>query len=385
LTSPLLSSTVIPDVDDSSDTSQTHESPRSDPESIPSSLLIRGKVTGVRLKGLVLSEGFPHWLLALRPVDWSSICWMQFGSYDPSLDLLLDVFLLRLKGILRPVPFDVSQVSSLLADVDLVLVSGSDLLMQRVLPLIKHTPVLLLPGHPQNRHVSSTMTRFGVSVSKIKHFLVGGVTNGSVFMGLMNTSLVGFKSPLRRHLRHVLEFSERPRACLPDPSFDHYLGGSTLRLDALTLPVVYKSPHFCTTGWGVRDLNLKELACSFDLPSPSHATVTEAALLLPLYPLKLMEAPLQHILTLLSGPVTAAPVATPLVEDLSSSVSPGQTWLPTLGKFLPDTWLDETIISDKAAKADDALQVPEHLWDNRSTLVLPQLTKASLAGFRKLP
>jgi hypothetical protein len=95
---------------------------------------------------------------------------MQLGSYDPSLDLLLDVFLLRLKGILWPVPFDVSHFSSALADVGLVLVSGSDLIMKRVLPLIKHTPVLLLPGHPKHRHVSSTMTTFGVSVSKIKHF-----------------------------------------------------------------------------------------------------------------------------------------------------------------------------------------------------------------------
>jgi hypothetical protein len=134
------------------------------------------------------------------------------GSFDPSLDSLLDTFLHRMKGLLQPVPFDVGVFSSRLADIDVVLVSGSDLTMHRVLPLVKHTPTLLFPGRPKERHAKSTMASFGVSLVKIKHFLVGGVTNGSVFIGLLSTSLAGFKYPLQRYLRHVLDFSLRPRS-----------------------------------------------------------------------------------------------------------------------------------------------------------------------------
>jgi hypothetical protein len=62
--------------------------------------------------------------------------------------------------------------------------------------------------------------------------------------------------------------------------------------------------------------------------------------------------------------------------------SEGKTWLPSIGKFLPDSWCDENLISDKAAKADNS-SVPIHLWDNRNQLVLPQLSDTSLQGFRK--
>jgi hypothetical protein len=62
----------------------------------------------------------------------------------------------------------------------------------------------------------------------------------------------------------------------------------------------------------------------------------------------------------------------------------GQTWLPILGKFLPDAWSDVTLILDKSEKADKA-PVPSHLWDNCCKLVpAPQLTDLALAGFHLL-
>jgi hypothetical protein len=60
---------------------------------------------------------------------------------------------------------------------------------------------------------------------------------------------------------------------------------------------------------------------------------------------------------------------------------PGMTWLPELGKFLPDTWCDESLISAKAVKSDDE-PVPEHLWTNRTTLVIPSATNSK--GFQLL-
>jgi hypothetical protein len=157
-------------------------------------------------------------------------------------------------------------------------------------------------------------------------------------------------------------------------------------LDTLSQPVVYKSPHFCNTGWGVRDLSLKEFVCSFGLASPSHVAVDCQAVVLPLFPLKLLEAPLQHVLYTLSAPakvpVDSLVDVVPLMDSTDSAPS-GKTWLPTIGKFVPSSWLDETVISDKASKSDDA-QVPAHLWDNHITLVLPQIHKEALAGFRSL-
>jgi hypothetical protein len=184
--------------------------------------------------------------------------------------------------------------------VDIILLSGADGTMQRVLPLVGSTPVLLIPGNPKTRLTSSTMSSFAVTPVKIKHALVGGVTNGSVPVGMLHCSLRGFKSPLRRHLRHVLDFGLRPKSCSAAPDFHHYPASGTLRLNDLCSPVVYKSPHFCSSGWGSRLLSLKELACSFDLPSPSHGAVDCHEVLAPLFPLKLLEAPLAHVLLSLS-------------------------------------------------------------------------------------
>jgi hypothetical protein len=312
---------------------------------------------------------------------------MQLGSPDPLLEPLVNSFLHQMKGLLHPVSFDASFFSSLLSRVDVVLVSGSDETMQCVLPLVTQIPSLLIPTMPRARHDSATLALFGVKVLKIKHCLVGGATNGSVPLGFLGCSLAGFKSPFRRHLRHVLDFAVPPEACPALPSFPHYPATGALRLTELELPVVYKSPHFCRTGWGARPLNLKEFACSFDFPSPSHASMDELSIFAVLFPLKLLEAPLQHVFESLPSDTSVA-TSLPLsslssLGPLTSAPASGKTWLPLIGKFLPDSWSDETLISDKAAKAD-AAPVPCHLWDKQSTLVFPQLTAAALAGFRSL-
>jgi hypothetical protein len=42
-----------------------------------------------------------------------------------------------------------------------------------------------------------------------------------------------------------LEFEIRPKTCPAEPSFAHYKATDVVRMGSLTLPVVYKSPHFC--------------------------------------------------------------------------------------------------------------------------------------------
>jgi hypothetical protein len=69
-------------------------------------------------------------------------------------------------------------------------------------------------------------------------------------------------------------------------------------------------------------------------------------------------------------------------KRLWSRDPPGLMWLPELGKFLPDTWCDESLISDKAVKADED-PAPEHLWANRTRLVIPLATHSK--GFQTLP
>jgi hypothetical protein len=93
-------------------------------------------------------------------------------------------------------------------------------------------------------------------------------------------------------------------------------------MDALTQPVVYKSLHFCMTGWGARELSLGELACAFDLPSHCVALVTEPTLLKSLFPLKLQSEPLQFLLESLSSSVPAKPLVPSILASWLIPIAP---------------------------------------------------------------
>jgi hypothetical protein len=58
---------------------------------------------------------------------------------------------------------------------------------------------------------------------------------------------------------------------------------------------------------------------------------------------------------------------------------PTSSWLPTIGKRLDHSWIDQTAVSAKAAKNDVAI-VATHMWDQR--ILLPLLRVA--AGLRCL-
>jgi hypothetical protein len=51
------------------------------------------------------------------------------------------------------------------------------------------------------------------------------------------------------------------------------------------------------------------------------------------------------------------------------------TWLPTIHKFFPHTWIDAGLVTEKAVKSDKAF-VPTHLWDQRCAMVLLHVSLA---------
>jgi hypothetical protein len=87
--------------------------------------------------------------------------------------------------------------------------------------------------------------------------------------------------------------------------FPSLFGLAVLCLSELALPVVYKSPHFCHTGWGSCKLSLLELACAFDLPSFLTLLILDVGIRGRLFPLKLMTEPLQYVLHSLGSPLAS--------------------------------------------------------------------------------
>jgi hypothetical protein len=191
---------------------------------------VRGKALGTKFRCLIISDGLPHWLLALRPMDWSYIHWMQFHP-PPSASLaLLESFLPALKNSLFPATFDALQFVALLNSVDVMLVSGSAATMHKVLAFKHIVPTLCVPSKPSDSLSRNTFSSHGLTFLRMRHRMLGGVTNGNLPMGSRGVNFCHFKPPLRRTVKHVLDFSVRPSMCEESPPFVHYQGSDVLRM-----------------------------------------------------------------------------------------------------------------------------------------------------------
>jgi hypothetical protein len=80
---------------------------------------------------------------------------------------------------------------------------------------------------------------------------------------------------------------------------------------------------------------------------------------------------------ILKSLVSEAPSRSLLRTPIPRSALSGsnRSWLPLIREFLLHSWVDSTLVSDKAAKRDDA-GVPIRLWDQRCSLLLPKCTPA---------
>jgi hypothetical protein len=128
-------------------------------------LFVRRKSLGVKFSCLIVSDGFPHWILALRPMDWSQVLWMQFDSAPVNLLPLLETFLSPLQDVLTTVPFEATHFAALSASVDILLCSGSEARLSQVFsndrPLLIHRECCFesfAPGHAlSSRLLASSM------------------------------------------------------------------------------------------------------------------------------------------------------------------------------------------------------------------------------------
>eukprot|EP00980_Cylindrotheca_fusiformis_P021935 scaffold8770_cov167-Cylindrotheca_fusiformis.AAC.2 len=156
---------------------------------------------------------------------------------------------------------------------------------------------------------------------------------------------------------------------------------STLLTPADRLPVdsplslILLPSRFSPSGFGARSLTPRELLLAWDFPlwAPAPRTRRHTVELLGLSPplrilLQLSDAA-RRSLALSTVPLRGAPLPT-----LTSNTSDGgRTWLPSLGTWLSHDWIDLSLLTPKAAKAD-AAALPTHMWDKRVSLVFPCAT-----------
>lgn len=125
--------------------------------------------------------------------------------------------------------------------------------------------------------------------------------------------------------------------------------------------------QFHASGEGFRVLTINELAAS-------HGFTRSA--ILPSFPKHILTyPPCQLLLSSLEAiwPIRQPSIFDVIFQPIMHIFRETRTWIPALRRYLLHDWIDASIITSTASKADDAA-LPYHLWDNRLELLFPGCT-----------
>ena len=311
----------------------------------------------------IISENFPVWLLGLDKAYCRKIYVLGIDSAKGWLASLtargLDPLLLS-RAVVH-----LGMATFVYADPPgsaTLLVSGSiPFLMQTMTERSAMRGMYLFDEPSKSRIKLSGPARW----SRLRHATFGGSTNFPAILGTVNLDLTPHRTDLIRTLGHILDHGIKPRVV--SATFDHSQAlTSEDRLDprALVQDIVYRT-SFTHNGWGVRSLTPDELGIAFGLPSwlrlrdltPAH---------FPFVPIQILDGCLQALCGKEHNVVHA--LETPAPRHLPKPAT--RTWLPSVDRFLPHTWINDSFVTAKATKRDDAAP-PTELWDQRIRLICP--------------
>ena len=297
------------------------------------------------------SSGF-LWLLALRPAQWSQV-W--FDGNIPSR------FIKQVEAAWgSSLAFSGRQSQ---ASIDFVACSFVD---AQSLRLVDYPRVTFLLDVPRSVPINKSHSQ----LIAVKHSAVGGVTTHVGKFLLYKCPTVILKPTVHRSVGSVIEHKRYL------PSHDHSDGAietnALLPIANITSAVRLPS-RFTPSGFATRALAASELCTAFDFPSwsipkdkPIHPVFVRGV-----RPLKTLITVSDFLLEFIA--VRGSRVGSTLLTDLPDSTSdPRGAWISHYDKgvgWLPLSWIDSTLVTDKAVKTDKA-SVPVHLWDQRVSLPL---------------
>jgi hypothetical protein len=239
---------------------------------------------------------FPIWLLSLDPgmVDCTSIMGVKsYKEFQLRMNLL-NVSTKFADAILDNISRSRIEYagSSIPPSNAILLVSGS-LALVKSWSLQVTNPVLLVLC---NEHVWSKRVRFSGNLrwSQLCHETFGGVTHFQTMLGTNIPNFERSRTSLHRTIRHVLDYSLKPRWAQPPGPHDPCLTlNERLHPGDLKRTICYHT-HYSATGWGSRSLSLDEVGIAFGWPAWARRTnQNEAAF--PYVPLQIMDGCLKSL------------------------------------------------------------------------------------------
>lgn len=217
-----------------------------------------------------------------------------------------------------------------------------------------------LKAHVQERH--STARWF-----QVHHRDVGGVTAHSA--RFITIDAASFSVPAS--VPHTLGSIISHKLFVPGTAaVESSLSQSDLLPVQDPLAKICLPCHFGLSGFGLRSLHIQEFGAAWDMPLWSAFQPTKASFdfISSLVPMKTLVAASDAFLATLQLKFSSEG-GNPLP---ALTVAPGDSrgvWLPSLNVWLLHDWMDVSLLTAKAAKADNS-GIPVHLWNQWVSLAL---------------
>jgi hypothetical protein len=251
--------------------------------------------TSRRMNFVLKFEAFPIWLLSLDPGMVDRISIMGAKSHR---EFQLQMNLLQLSTRLADAMLDnisrsrIDYVGSSSPPGNATLLVSGSLAFVKSWNLQVTNPVLVLC----DEHVRCKRVRFAGNLrwSQLRHETFGGVTHFQTMLGTNIPNFEPSRTSLRRTIRHVLDYSLKPRwAHPPGPQDQSLTLNERLHPGDLQRQICYHT-HYSATGWGTRRLSLDEVGIAFGWPAwARNANQNEAAF--PCVPLQIMDGCLKSL------------------------------------------------------------------------------------------
>jgi hypothetical protein len=309
-------------------------------------------------------EDFPLWLLALERnfcTKLHVLGWESPGSLRRHLEQIKAPVTLAHRAFSHLGLGRIQYHGGLVAPRGvLVLVSGSNKFLTQAQHLFSGSQTLFV----NSSHWKGKSSVSGPAKSRLTHQSFGGPTRFVTLFGSHGVEANPVGTQLRRCVGHVFDHGLRPEPVDSSDPATHPLAVSldwVLHPEALHVDILHPTTYYAS-GWGLRGLTPDELGIAFGFPAWLRSGGLKATDF-PIVPIQVLDACLKSVLDTRPFVSPLIPVETPVVPEAESA-----TWLPSLQKFLPNSWIDESTISAKAAKNDDSA-VPTAMWDQRITLL----------------
>jgi len=318
---------------------------------------------------VLVAEAFPVWALCLERLFCSHLYLPEYSS--PA------AFANALKERELPVHLWTRLVSHLGSErlhfgeegpADSIhLCSGSLAFLRQYCTLYPNVTALLAVDRPMR--VKSMPADPGVSWHRARHTEFGGATCLVTLIGYKGLSTTPATTQLRRKIGDFVEYGLESTACQSQP--DSLEVGDLLHPLHLDRAVCYKSGR-SHTGTITRALVPEELGLVYGLPTWLRAGGLDHPSTFAIIPVQILDGFLKPVLR--EAPAERQGRFDARVPTRAPDrPRPAAVWFKSIRAALPGSWIDTTLVTDKAAKSDKAA-VPKHLWDQRILLIWPHLT-----------